>query len=143
MNDLANKTPTPLHLGEKDSLGRAVSFQVTALAHDDGATPNRYEEVLGFSAGASCDPVHGCVHTPAPSCQGRLTRTPGYWGNHLPITALVLPVQSCGIEINNVLLKVAGSAVEDLCKNNNEAVNNQVSKTSDRQLSLIRQRHGH
>jgi hypothetical protein len=72
-----------------------------------------------------------------------VTRTPGFWGTHLDITQCYLPVFSCGLNINNISPDPAGdgctnanSAIEDLCKNNQDAKEN---NTSDQQLSLIRQ----
>src|SRR5438093_7190115 len=53
VNDLVNKVPTPLHLAENDTTGCTVTFQVSALAHDDNLAPgtvDRLEHVLGFDA---------------------------------------------------------------------------------------------
>jgi hypothetical protein len=118
-----------------------------AVTHACVQTPKSPSTACGDTDGnnctaAGCETVAGlgqCVQAHQNICRGCLTLTPGYWGNHLDITACFLPVDSCGIAIDNVGLKDSGSAVEDLCKNNDEATHNQVKCTSDQQLSLIRQ----
>src|SRR6266446_7095456 len=53
VNSLVTKVPTPVHLAENDTTGCTVTFQVSALAHDDNLPPgtvNRLEHVLGFDA---------------------------------------------------------------------------------------------
>jgi len=44
-----------------------------------------------------------------------LSRSPGFWGAHPEIADPFLPLSSCGVEINNTLAGMDGSAVEDLC----------------------------
>jgi hypothetical protein len=66
---------------------------------------------------------------------GCFTRTPGFWGNHPEILAEFLPVDSCGITVDQITPRVAWSATEDLCKNAKDA---QRNDTSVQQLSLIR-----
>jgi cysteine-rich repeat protein len=64
-----------------------------------------------------------------------LTRTPGFWGNRPAITAMFLPVMSCGLTVDGVLPETPVSATEDMCVNNNDA---RPNGTSPQQLSLIR-----
>ncbi|MDX1389052.1 MAG: hypothetical protein R3344_07670 [Acidobacteriota bacterium] len=66
---------------------------------------------------------------------GCFSRTPGFWGNHLQITAQFLPVVSCGITVDQTDPRTEWSVTEDLCKNSNDARRND---TSNQQLSLIR-----
>ena len=64
-----------------------------------------------------------------------LTRTPGFWGNRPEITAMFLPVQSCGLTVDEVLPETPVSATEDMCKN---PWDSRANGTSPQQLSLIR-----
>jgi hypothetical protein len=66
---------------------------------------------------------------------GCLTRTPGFWCTHPTVTALFLPVMSCGIDLTNVMVETAGSAIEDLNYGNDF----KDASTSPQQLQLIRQ----
>lgn len=68
--------------------------------------------------------------------RGCLTQTPGFWGAEPRVTALFLPLGSCGLELNNVLAATAGSAIEDLCFS---AADAKAANTSPQQLQLIRQ----
>jgi hypothetical protein len=64
-----------------------------------------------------------------------LTRTPGFWGNHPHVVEEFLPVQSCGLLIDDTRPETEYSATEDMCKSGRDFKNND---TSPQQLSLIR-----
>jgi hypothetical protein len=68
--------------------------------------------------------------------EGCLTRTPGFWCTHDRVTELFLPVDSCGITLDNIDAASAGSAIEDL---NFSGRDFKASDTSPQQLQLIRQ----
>jgi hypothetical protein len=71
-----------------------------------------------------------------------ISRTPGYWGTHPNQTDSVIngSLTVCGITLTGFGQPLtANSAVEDLCESNQDAVSNNVQKTSDQQLQLIRQ----
>lgn len=82
----------------------------------------------------ACAAVLVAWYSPAVSaCEGVncVTRTPGYWGNHPDVTAQLLPVTSCGLEIMTF-----SEVVQDLCISSFDAKKNGVST---QELSLIRQ----
>jgi hypothetical protein len=54
-------------------------------------------------------------HPPENGGEGCLTRTPGYWGNHPLVTAEFLPVESCGLELDETTAATQGSITEDIC----------------------------
>ena len=64
-----------------------------------------------------------------------LTRTPGFWGTHPAIAALFLPVDSCGITIDQTAPETPNSSTEDMCKSGRDF---KANDTSPQQLSLIR-----
>ncbi|MEN8185107.1 MAG: SdrD B-like domain-containing protein, partial [Myxococcota bacterium] len=67
---------------------------------------------------------------------GCLTRTPGFWCTHPTVTDLFLPLTSCGVDLTNVLVATAGSALEDLNFNGKDF---KPAATSPQQLQLVRQ----
>jgi hypothetical protein len=68
--------------------------------------------------------------------EGCLTLTPGFWCTHDRVTELFLPVDSCGITLDNIEAAFPGSAIEDL---NFSGRDFQANDTSPQQLQLIRQ----
>jgi len=68
--------------------------------------------------------------------QGCLTRTPGFWGTHPAITAMFLPLRSCGLDVNTTAAKTLVSATEDMCSVGTDA---KTVGTSPQQIQLIRQ----
>lgn len=74
-----------------------------------------------------------CEDTADVDClgEGCFTRTPGYWGTHPDVTALFLPVSSCGYNVDEL-----PEAIQDMCWGGKDKAWNQ---TSGQQLQLIRQ----
>jgi len=68
--------------------------------------------------------------------EGCLSRTPGFWCTHDRVTELFLPVDSCGITLDNIGAANPGSAIEDLDFSGRDF---NASDTSPQQLQLIRQ----
>lgn len=69
-------------------------------------------------------------------CEGCLTRTPGFWGTHPHITTQFLPLDVCGITINNVLDETPNSAIENMCSVGKDS---KTYGTSNQQVQLERQ----
>jgi len=93
------------------------------------------------AATATADSSTVCNVPPPPpgSC---ISRTPGYWGTHPNQTDSVIndSLTVCGITLTGFGAPLASnSAVEDLCESNQDANSNNVKRTSDQQLQLIRQ----
>jgi hypothetical protein len=63
---------------------------------------------------ASCDAQVICKPREE-NGEGCLTRTPGYWGTHPDVTAELLPVESCGLDLTTTEAGEEGSITEDLC----------------------------
>ena len=65
-----------------------------------------------------------------------LTYTPGFWGTHPEITDMFLPIESCGITLDNIGAGADYSAIEDLCSSDLDA---DQCGLSPQRLQLIRQ----
>jgi len=108
----------------------ADAFQPSSTACTPD-TDGRACTIPGCDGRGTCDQNHidncaaGCLH-----------RSPGFWGEHPEVTALFLPLNSCGLSLNNVNDGVAHSAIEDLCFSGVDA---RAADTSPQQLQLIRQ----
>ena len=79
--------------------------------------------------GPSCTPCDG--EPPPDQC---LTRTPGFWGTHPHITALFVPVTTCGNLIDNIGAGNCSSATEAMCVSPGRE-----SKKNRAYASLVRQ----
>jgi len=92
----------------------------------------------------SVDPATGLAKTITgvaddlcePCGAGCLTRTPGFWGTHPHVTVKFLPLENCGITIDNTFAGVPGSSAEDMCWGGRDF---KAVDTSSSQLQLIRQ----
>jgi hypothetical protein len=63
--------------------------------------------------GETCDEI-ACLCTPPEDGEGCLTHTPGFWCNRPLATDFLLPIEVCGITLDNVDTRTQGSAIEDL-----------------------------
>src|SRR5262249_13971589 len=106
----------------------ADAFQPSSTACTD--TDGRACTVAGCDGRGTCDQNH------IDTCAGCLHLSPGFWGEHPEVTALFLPLNSCGLSLTNVNDGTAGSAIEDLCFSGADA---RATHTSPQQLQLIRQ----
>jgi hypothetical protein len=100
---------------------------------DSDCDPTTHRTTCGSFAAGTTDLSVDCGFVPPPG--GCLTRTPGFWCTHPTVTALFLPLTSCGIELNNVMVATPGSAIEDM----NFGNDHKAAGTSPQQLQLIRQ----
>lgn len=74
-----------------------------------------------------------CTTSP---CEGCITRTPGFWGTHPHVTSLFLPLEVCGVELDEVIAEEEYSATEDMCSVGKDAKD---YGTSNQQVQLVRQ----
>jgi hypothetical protein len=99
-------------------------FDNTATVSGTGASSGDFVEATD-PACVKCKEEEGC-----------LTRTSGFWCTHNRVTELFLPVDSCGITLDNIEAASPGSAIEDL---NFSGRDFKAGDTSPQQLQLIRQ----
>jgi hypothetical protein len=117
--------------------------QTQGLLQKEGACPNTDDQFENtatvFGVGADSNLPVEATDPACVKCEeeaGCLTRTPGFWCTHDRVAELFLPVNSCGIELDNIAPSTPGSAIEDL---NFSGRDFHAANTSPQQLQLIRQ----
>jgi hypothetical protein len=126
----------------KDDISELGKDDLCPLTPDDpGVTDDILRNIARVDAQGETSEIP--VFDEDPACvkceeeeEGCLTRTPGFWCTHDRVTELFLPVNSCGIELDNIEAATGGSAIEDL---NFSGRDFKASDTSPQQLQLIRQ----
>jgi hypothetical protein len=102
---------------------------------------------VGTKAGPDCQPssiigpacgVDQC-ELPPTEVEACLTRTPGFWGTHPHVTGDFLPVNVCGIGLDNVDLGDINSVTEALCVAPGKEGKSQKPRVSSQILQLYRQ----
>ena len=111
----------------------SVMKDVCDAAQLDNAASVTCTECAGESGTWTDDDTAQIVCEEKKQC---FTRSPGYWGTHPDVTASLLPVTSCGLDLTNIGVEEEGSAIEDLCKSGDDFKANGVSP---QRLSLVRQ----
>jgi hypothetical protein len=126
-------TPTPVSPNFIGTLNPGDDVLVTGSVNISASACNEVSvtcDIVGTDKQISADAEDVCEA--GGDC---LTRTPGFWGTHPDITALFLPVESCGIIVDEVAPRTPNSATEDMCKSGRDF---KYNDTSPQQLSLIR-----
>jgi hypothetical protein len=104
----------------------ADELSVQAFSRDDLGTGKLVASFLWVTAALSIEEEEG---------EGCISRTPGFWCTHDRVTELFLPVESCGLTVDNVDVATPTSSTEDLARGNDF----NAAYTSPQQLQLIRQ----
>jgi len=130
---------------EVDVPAGETSLTVQLFSRDDDGTwdcaeiANCPASMVWVAAGLSIEEGDGCV-----------TRTPGFWCNRPLAVDFLLPVEVCGITLDNVDPETQGSAIEDLVFGKDHAIDNGGSPVnpaslvypngiSSKNLQLVRQ----
>jgi hypothetical protein len=101
--------PAPFSL----TAGQTLTFNTTVGPLSDNAC--NVVEVTCTIAGTALQRSARATAVCPGQGEGCLTRTPGFWGTHPAITQSFLPLEVCGVTINNTTAGNGTSAIEAMC----------------------------